>query len=137
MKLTFLVPFLLITIMLCTIAEPFPPEPGPAASDAEEDSQDQLTPSDYRLKQSQGAYTPGVTLGSLTRYILESPDNRIQTFTTFVSKAMEDAIGNLPRGSVLCYDGHPLITPPSETQIQALEAICKKKHIRCVVNPTS
>jgi hypothetical protein len=111
-------------------------EINPSTSDAES-PRDQLTTSDYHLEQMQAAYTPGMTLESLTRYVLEWPDHHTETFTNFASKAMEDAIGNLPRGSVMYYDGNALITPPRETQIQALEAFCRKRDIRFVESPTS
>jgi len=92
---------------------------------------------DFHLKQTQIAYTPGVTLESLTRYVLELPDHHSQTFTNFASKAMMDAVASLPRGSVLYYDGSGLIAPPKQVQIDALEAFCKKKGIGFINSPTN
>lgn len=100
-------------------------------------SQGQLTTLEYRLKQTQAAYIPGVTLESLTRYVLEWPDHHTQTFTNFASKAMEDAIASLPRGSVLYYDGNALMTPPEQKSVQALEAFCKTRRITFVESPTN
>jgi hypothetical protein len=107
-----------------------------STSDAE-CPQDQLTAPEYHLQQIQAAYTAGVALENLTRYVLEWPDHHTQSFTNFASKVMEDAIGNFPRGSVLYYDGNALMTSPRQTQIEVLEAFCKMRHVRFVVSPTN
>src|ERR1700690_1670805 len=82
---------------------------------------------DCHLVQTQIAdgVAPGVPLPSLTVYVLVLPDHRVYVFKTFDSHPMEEIIKDLPRGSVLHYDGNPLIASPPQAQIQALTAFCK------------
>jgi len=49
---------------------------------------------------------------------------------------MEEAIGNLPRGSVLHYDANALMARPPEAQMQTLMAYCKEKGISFIESPT-
>ncbi len=94
---------------------------------------------DFHLVQTQvqDASAPGVPVESLTVYVLILPDHRPQVFKTFDSKPMEETIGNLPRGSVLHYDGNALMASPPEAQIKALTAYCKRKGISLIVSPTN
>jgi len=92
---------------------------------------------DYHLVQTQVTYTPGAKVESLTIYVLDLPKHRTQSFNTFDSKDMEEAIGKLPRGSVLHYDGNALMKSPSQAQMQTLTSFCKKKGISFIVSPTN
>ena len=94
---------------------------------------------DYHLKQTQigDGVAPGVKLESLTVYVLLCPDQRVYVFRAFDSHAMEEIVKYFPRGSVLHYDGNPLIKPPKQTEIEALEAFCKKNGIKFIESPTS
>jgi hypothetical protein len=93
---------------------------------------------DYHLVQTQiRDAAPGVPLTSLTVYVLPLPDHRVFVFKTFGSKPMEEGIKDLPRGSVLHYDGNALMAPPAPAQIQSLTAFCKSKGINLVLTPTS
>jgi len=93
---------------------------------------------DYQLAQTQlrDALAPDVPLESLTVYVLILPGRSPEVFKRFDSKPMEEAIGNLPRGSVLHYDGNALMAKPPEAQMQALMAYCKEKGISFIESPT-
>src|ERR1035441_7917825 len=94
---------------------------------------------DYHLKQTQicDRVAPGVKLANLTVYVFLYPDQRVFVFKTFDSKPMEEAIKDLPHGSVLHYDGNPLMKGPPGAKIAAIEAFCKTKGISFIVSPTS
>ncbi len=90
---------------------------------------------DFHLVQTQvqDASDPGVPVESLSVHVLVLPYHRPQVFKTFGSKPMEEAIGNLPRGSVVHYDGNALMASPPE----ALTAYCTRKEISFIVSPTN
>jgi beta-lactamase regulating signal transducer with metallopeptidase domain len=94
---------------------------------------------DFHLVQTQigDASGPGVPLESLTAYVLDLHGPRPQIFKTIDSKPMEDAIGNLPRGSFLYYDGNALMKSPPDAQLDALRAFCQTKGINFIVSPTN
>jgi hypothetical protein len=91
----------------------------------------------FHLVQTQvrDGYSPGVPLESLTVYVLVFPDRSPQVFKLFGSKSMEEAIGDLPRGSVLQYDGNPFAKAPPPAQIEALTALCKSRGISFILGP--
>ena len=94
---------------------------------------------DYHLVQTQIADEVPLhrPLDSATVYALVLPDHGINVFRAFDSKPMEEIIKSFPRGSVLHYDGHPLLAPPSQSQVQALTAFCKSNGISLVFSPTN
>jgi hypothetical protein len=89
---------------------------------------------DYHLVQSQiiDGVAPGAPLESLTVYVLIRPDTNPLVFKTFDSKLMEQAISNLPRESILHYEGSGLMPQPAEAQFQSIKACCQKKNISFV-----
>lgn len=94
---------------------------------------------DFHLVQTQvqDASGPGVPLESLTVYALVLPGHRPQIFKTFDSRPMEEAIGNLPRGSFLYYDRSALMDPPPRAQLDALMAFCQMKGVSLILSPTN
>jgi len=72
-----------------------------------------------------------------TVYALVLPDHHITVFRKFDSKPMEEFIKGFPRGSVLHYDGNPLLAPPSQPQVQALTAFCKSNGVSLIFTPTN
>jgi beta-lactamase regulating signal transducer with metallopeptidase domain len=94
---------------------------------------------DFHLVQTQvqDASGPGVPLESLTVYALVLPGHSPQIFKTFDSRPMEEAIGNLPRGSFLYYDRNALMDPTPRAQLGALMAFCQMKGISLILSPTN
>ena len=68
-------------------------------------------------------------------YVLQYPANtrRMEVFRTFDSKAMEDSLSSLPRGSVVIYDVNTWdhVVPAAQApQFESLKTCCQKKGVK-------